>query len=177
MGNRISFSKKHLSLSEISSYYSDCEKALILYFSPKSVDFNDRFIGYTISEVEAKLRLRINELEQSTSFLILSSLEAQFRMDYLKRCYEKKKDNLSKAMRDIHQQKPNRASLEDDILKLWKQVYPEHKQVISSVISALQYRNWLAHGRYWDAKFGRKYSYPFLYNLAEEVEELLASIT
>jgi hypothetical protein len=87
MGNRISFSNKHLSLSEIASYYSDCEKALILYFNPKSAEFKDRFIGYTISEVEAKLRLRIHELEQSTSFLILSSLEAQFRIDYLKRCY------------------------------------------------------------------------------------------
>ena len=176
MGNRISFSNKHLSLSEIASYYADCEKALILYFSPKSVDFNDRFIGYTISEVEAKLRLRINELEQSTSFLILSSLEAQFRMDYLKRCSKRKKDELSKAMRNIYQQKGNRASL-DDILDFWKQVYPEHKQVISSVISALQYRNWLAHGRYWDTKFGRKYDYPFLYNLAEEVENLLTSTT
>ena len=176
MGNRILFSNKHLSLSEIASYYSDCEKALILYFSPKSVDFNDRFIGYTISEVEAKLRLRINELEQSTSFLILSSLEAQFRMDYLKRCPKRKKDGLSKAMRNIYQQKGNRASL-DDILDFWKQVYPEHKQVISSVISALQYRNWLAHGRYWDTKFGRKYDYPFLYNLAEEVENLLTSTT
>jgi hypothetical protein len=80
-------------------------------------------------------------------------------------------------MRDIYQQKGNRASLEDDILDFWKQVYPEHKQVISNVISALQYRNWLAHGRYWDAKLGRKYSYPFLYNLAEKVEELLANTT
>ena len=43
---------------------------------------------------------------------ILSSLEASFRIDYLLRCYNKKKDKISRRFRDIHNDKGSRISLD-----------------------------------------------------------------
>ena len=105
----------------------------------------------------------------------MSALEALFRIDYLTRCYNKKKDPLSRKMRGISRKKGVRTSLENDILRLWKEVCPEYKSFISEVITAFDYRNWLAHGRYWEPKLGRNYDYNSLYDLAYSIEQLLIS--
>lgn len=79
-------------------------------------------------------------------------------------------------MREIYQMKGSRASLEDDILRLWKEDFPEYKRLISEVITAFKYRHWLAHGRYWEPKLGRIYDYYSLYDLADAVEHLVTSL-
>jgi len=68
--------------------------------------------------------------------------------------YEKKKDTISRACRALYKQKGARVSLEDDILAIWKQNYPECKIAIGHFIGVLKLRHWLAHGRYWTPKFG-----------------------
>ena len=97
-------------------------------------------------------------------------------MDYLTRCNQKKKDALSRKMRRMYQIRGSRVSLEDDILRLWKEAYPEYKSFISEVITAFKYRHWLAHGRYWEPKLGRIYDYYSLYELAYSMEHLLTSL-
>ena len=136
MPKRVSLSGQNLSLSDIKDYYDDSKRALILYFSFHSVDYNDRFVDCNINEIEQELQARLDELDRLTSFSILSSLEASLRMDHLTRCNQKKKDALSRKMREIYQVKGSRASLEDDILMRWKEVYPEYKIFISEVITA-----------------------------------------
>jgi hypothetical protein len=71
-------------------------------------------------EIFIEFRSRIEELEKTSSLTLLSSLEAKLRIDYLKRCYQKGKDGLSKDFRAIHKQKSHRASLEEYILETWK---------------------------------------------------------
>ena len=181
MPKRVSLSGQNLSLSDIKDYYDDSKRALTHYFSHPNVGYdywfiNDRFLDYSINEIEQELQARLDELDRLTSFSILSSLEASFRMDYLIRCNQKKKDTLSRKMREIYQVKGSRASLEDDILMLWKEVYPEYKIFISEVITAFKYRHWLAHGRYWEPKLGRIYDYYSLYDLAYSMEHLLTSL-
>jgi hypothetical protein len=173
MLKEVSFSGQNLSLSDIHTYYVDSQRALKIYFSSHSLNFSSRFANYTINEIEAELQARLDELDRLTSFSILSSLEASFRMNYLTRCNQKKKDSLSKKMRKIYQAKGSRASLENDILKLWKETYPQYKSIISEVIIAFKYRHWLAHGRYWTPKLGRIYDYYSLYDLANSIEQLL----
>ena len=120
MPKRVSLSGQNLSLSDIKDYYNDSKRALTLYFSFHSVDYNDRFVDCNINEIEQELQARLDELDRLTSFSILSSLEASLRMDYLTRCNQKKKDALSRKMRKIYQIRGSRASLEDDILRMWK---------------------------------------------------------
>lgn len=174
MLKKVSLSSQNLSLSEINSYYVDSKRALKIYFSSHSFDFYSRFANYTTNEIEAELQARLDELDRLTSFSILSALEASFRIDYLKRCEQQKEDELSRNMREIYQQKGSRASLEKNILRLWKNSYPEYKNLISKVIDAFQYRHWLAHGRYWEPS--RRYDYYSLYDLAYEMENLLTSL-
>jgi hypothetical protein len=176
MPKRVLLSGQNLSLSDIKDYYDDSKRALILYFSLHSFDYNYRFVDYSINEIEQELQARLDELDRLTSFSILSSLEASFRIDYLTRCNQKKKDALSRKMRKIYQIRGSRASLEDDILRMWKETYPEYKIFISEVITAFKYRHWLAHGRYWEPKLGRIYDYYSLYDLAYSMEHLLTSL-
>jgi hypothetical protein len=176
MPKKVSLSSQNLSLSDINAYYVDSKRALKIYFNSHSFNFDSRFANYTINEIEQELQARLDELDRLTSFSILSSLEASFRMDYLTRCNQKKKDALSRKMRRMYQIRGSRASLEDDVLRLWKEAYPEYKSFISEVITAFKYRHWLAHGRYWEPKLGRIYDYYSLYDLAYSMEHLLISL-
>jgi hypothetical protein len=176
MPKRVSLSGKNLSLSDIKDYYDDSKSALTLYFSLHSFDYNYRFVDYNINEIEQELQARLDELDRLTSFSILSSLEASLRMDYLTRCNQKKKDALSRKMKRMYQIRGSRVSLEDDILRMWKETYLEYKIFISEVITAFKYRHWLAHGRYWEPKLGRIYDYYSLYDLAYSMEHLLTSL-
>lgn len=179
MDKRVSFSGSNLELYEVAQHHSDTENALRAYYG---IDDNSKFlpakfISYSAKEVSTEFHARIDELERTSSLTLLSSLEAKLRIDYLKRCYQKAKDDLSKDFRTIYKQKSHRASLEEDILETWKKHYPENKLLISELLGALKYRHWLAHGRYWTPKFGRKYDYSYIYYLIEQTYENLPLIT
>jgi hypothetical protein len=178
MAKRVSFSKLNLEIQEISAHHSDTEAALKDYyhFSETRTLLPAKFLGYSEDELLAEFHKRIEELEKTSSLTLLSSLEAKFRMDYLERCYQKKKDKLSRDFRLLHKKKANRASLEEDILERWKKHYPEHSYLISELIGALKYRHWLAHGRYWEPKLGRKYDYYDVYVLSEQIYNTLPFI-
>jgi hypothetical protein len=107
------------------------------------------------------LQTRLEELDRSSVFSLLSALEAAFRIDYLQRCQAKKKkrENISYAFREIYKEKGKRASFKDDILSVWRANTNVKAALINDLTGALRYRDWLAHGRYWNAKLGRKYDY------------------
>ena len=86
-----------LRLDEIASYHQDVEKALRLYFSPPAPDFTLRFAGSTAKEVEQELESRLNESDVRSTFAVLASLEAGFRMDFDIRCKKRLKDDLSSS--------------------------------------------------------------------------------
>ncbi|MCX6832278.1 MAG: hypothetical protein NT028_09125, partial [candidate division Zixibacteria bacterium] len=109
------------------------------------------------------------ELERTSSLTLLSSLEASLRIDYQNRCDQKKKDSLSREFKSLYKKKQSNIPLEDGILKAWKRHHPELKALISRLVAAFKYRHWLAHGRYWELKLGRKYDYSDIYSLAQDV--------
>ena len=109
----------------------------------------------------------LDENERNSSLNILAALEAAFRVDFIQRCQGRKRDALSGVFRDVYQKKGLRVSLEDDIFSSWRQIHPELKPYVSSLTSALKYRHWLAHGRYWTRKWGKEYDYQEIYSLAQ----------
>ncbi len=166
MAKRVSFSNQNQNLSDIVLHHSDTEISLRKYFL-NARHYPERFSAYTINEIQKELGERIHELSLTSSFSILSALEAMFRIDYLQRNYKRKKDSLSVACRDIYREKQTKASLEDDILEAWKANTEGSHQLISELKGALKYRHWLAHGRYWKPKTGRPlYDYETIYALA-----------
>ena len=106
------------------------------------------------------------------SLEILSALEARFRVGYLVRCQRKKRDLFSKKLHAIYRKQQNRAFLVDDILTTWKKERTEHKLRLDQFQKAIDYRNWLAHGRYWTPKKIpqiKQYDFLNLYSLADDI--------
>lgn len=169
MLERVSFSGQHLELSRIVSHHTDVESALKLYYSPSSPDYVVRFADYVASEVRNELLDRLDEHKRWTVFSILSAVETAFCIDYLQRNYTKKKDPPSRELRALHKRKGSRASLEDDIFDAWKKRTSVPGRLIEDLKGAFKYRHWLAHGRYWEPKLGRRYDYDGVYILAKMV--------
>ena len=165
---RVTFSGEHLSLVEIAQYYNDIEASLRSYFSFNNSHLDDRFVGYTPLEMEHEMHSVLEEHALSTSMSILAALEATFRMDFLQRCYKRRRDPLSRSFRELHRQKGQHVSLKDIFLE-WKSHSNVPRSIISDLEQAFKYRHWLAHGRYWTLKIGREYDYDDIHTLAESI--------
>jgi hypothetical protein len=139
------FSGQHGPITQVADYYNKSSAALELYFADPSP-----FVGYTKAAIYQELRKAKATLDRMCALELLTALEAWFRMDHITRAQAKLKDPLSRTFRAIYDQKNRKASLENDIIKAWKQHHPEHKPKLDSLQRVLGFRHWLAHGRYWD---------------------------
>lgn len=173
--SKVSFSKSHSTITEIEEYYVDSEGSLNFYFNPSNLTIVPaKFIGYTKEELANELKNRKETLDRMCSLELLAAVEAHIRIDYLVRCQNKKRDPFSKSLRAIHSKKKHKASLVDDIALAWKQHFPEHKSRLDALGKALDFRNWLAHGRYWQPKKSPhiyRYDYLSVYSLASDILE------
>ena len=165
---RISFSRQHLELDEIGRHYLDVEASIRSYFDFRNVRSAVRFADYTSEEILLEMNSILEEQDRAASMNLLAALEAAFRVDFLQRCYKRRKDPVSRVFRELHARKGMYVSLEDDIFQVWKQKSSVPSSVISHLKSVFKYRHWLAHGRYWVPKFGR-YDYHDIYTLAEAI--------
>ena len=154
--------------------YSDSERSLRFYYNEPGIENRDpKFLGYTPKEVQEELKERIDELDMHAALGVMAALEASFRTDYLVRCDARKKDNLSRHFRELQKASGNRVSLENAILEAWKDHIQSTKTLISEIIGAFKFRHWLAHGRYWEPKLGRRYDFFSVYQLAQQMETIL----
>mgnify|MGYP001606499804 FL=1 len=145
MPDRVAFFHQYPKLPEIINHHTDVEFSLRSYFNCSAPGLSARFANYIESEVADELQVRLAEQERITVFNILSSLEAAFRVDFLQRCYKKKKDLLSKGFRELHNKKGSRVALEDEILEKWKEHTSVSNKLIGDLKGAFKYRHWLAH--------------------------------
>lgn len=171
---KVAFSNEHSSIEDVEEYYVDSAASLNGYFnfSTAIVSFSARFVGYSRADFDAELKSRKDTLDRMCSFEILAAIEARFRVDYLTRCQEKKKDELSRKLREIYKIRANKAKLVDDILVAWREVFPEHKTRLDKLQRALDFRHWIAHGRYWQSKTSPhiyRYDYLGVYLLAADL--------
>ncbi|HML16447.1 MAG TPA: hypothetical protein VK419_05455 [Bryobacteraceae bacterium] len=173
MGKRVSFSGLHPKLSQIGVQHKDLEASLRLYFSPASPTYVERFAGRKAAEVAAELEDLIEEVDRTSSLTTLTAVEAAFRIDYLQRCYQKRKDPVSRAFREIHKKKRDRPSLEDEIFQVWIENVSGARSTISDLKGAFDFRHWLAHGRYWTPKF-RRYDFADIFALANQALSIFA---
>ena len=86
------------------------------------------------------------------------------------------KDFLSKAFRGIYNpaKRLYKYSLVDDIIENWKNFIPEQKETFDRLIDAFNYRNWIAHGRYWHFKDNPdKFTFDSVWLLNERLDAVL----
>jgi len=70
--------------------------------------------------------------------------------------------------REVHKNRKSAVRLDEDILEGWKR----HEPLVSSALigelrGAFKFRHWLAHGRYWVPKLGRRYDFNSVHLMAE----------
>jgi hypothetical protein len=172
--SRVSFSNENLEMEDVLDYYHLTKEAVLIYkenirkgiYSTSNSNVPNIFIGMNLEELEEYFRLQLEELEKSVCFSLLSSVEAKLRVDFLKRVYNRDKDDISRVFRQIHKEKGTKISLEEDILENWKLFNQDAKHYIGAYRGALNYRHWLAHGRYWLLKSGRTYDFPIVYSIS-----------
>lgn len=178
----VSLSGQHLNLVDIAAHHADAESALRLYYSRWQLS-GDRFDGYTKNELFDELERRLKEQKILASLSILTALEAAFRIDYFFRVHLKLKDALSREFRILNKnlvtmkRKHYQIALEKDIIGAWAKHSTVSKTLIEDLKGAFRYRHWLAHGRYWNPKMGRRYDYDGIYILAQNIFDSFPLLT
>jgi hypothetical protein len=162
-------------IAAIAKYRNDVILSLRLYFSESSPTFSRRFVGYSLPEVAAELKERIDETDRRSSLFLLINLERTFRIDYEYRREKKVKGPLFKAFRDIHKSRKRNVRLSEDIFEGWKESVPGVGPLVEPLRRAFKFRHWLAHGEYWELK-GRKYDFDSLYDLAVQVSQAFSFV-
>ena len=132
------------------------------------------FEGLSRQEFEdALLRLR-QELDEQVTLVLVAAFEALLRIDRHDRVSRRLKDPISRGLRDLSRDREGRVRLED-ILDVHKQALGL-AQVVGRLKQLLNYRHWLAHGRYWVQKAGIRAD-PFVtWEIGEALFSQVASI-
>jgi hypothetical protein len=151
-----------LQLDELASYHQDVVASLRLYFNPSNPAFAARFLGCRPDEVKEALASHLEETDVRSAFFVLTKLEASFRIDFYFRCEKRLKDDLSTYFRNVLKLRKHKTTVrfDEDILEGWKR-HTSGSKDIAALRGALKFRHWLAHGRYWNPKLGRKYNFRF----------------
>ena len=164
MHKKVSRSGAHQTISDLVAHRTDVQESLRLFFSRSNPTPPIRLIGSTPAELGNALIYAANEADLQAILTMLAAVEAAFRIDYVTRCEGKLKDRLSRAFRKIYRKKGSAVRFEEDILDVWKsEVEGSNVGVIKT---AMKHRHWLAHGRYWEPKFGRNYDFTSIALLA-----------
>ena len=116
-----------------------------------------RFVGLTRDEVEEYFDALRDQLELLTMFELLGTTEAIMRIDFRGRVAAEKEDGLSKRYRDLDKIRGKKIRLKEDLLGAMKSEVLEPK-AISAFRGALNLRDWIAHGRQWQPRLGRRYT-------------------
>jgi hypothetical protein len=173
------FSGNEKKIDQIWLWYDDQKEALQDYrnkvveelYSEVSLK-HAKFLNYTVEEINEYFDNSKLHLEELVTFELISSTEASLKMDYLRRSYNKDKSSIGRKFRDIYKLKTERVSLEKDIIETWK-AQLLYKNPFHDFLGLLNFRNWIAHGRYWNPRLGRQYTPEIAYSIAEDISEII----
>ncbi len=180
--NRVRFSQNIASISEIWGWYETSRRALARYQHSlvEAIGTNrpvpDEFMGLTDRELGDQFQSFDQELQFAACLAMMSAAEATIRRDYALRTYRRKRDDLSRAMRDLYKERATRVSLSDELLELWQEHHPRCKRAIGEFRGAIRFRDWLAHGRWWMPKLGRSFRPEDVFDIADGLFQRLPGI-
>lgn len=166
-------------VEEIDKYYDQTLALIEKRFSKTAnQDYNAEFALLTDQEVDDMHKQQKLELSIEASLILLAHIESMFRTDLVKRLEKRKlKDNLSKYYRSQYNpaKKVYQIGL-DVIFEGWKNHYGNTSNSMRDIINTLpqyfDYRNWVAHGRYWrfrESNYEKKYSYQSIKMLLDRI--------
>lgn len=173
--NKFNFSEHSGSIEQLEEYYNSMSELINRkYNSELNPSYEMDFLFLKPEEVSKKAEKLRKELMFEGNLAILSYVESVFRVDAIMRCQAKmKKDVLFKSFnKEVKTQGGRKVyhyiRICETILEGWKNIHIEHGDLLNNLKQAFEYRNWLAHGRYWTYKESiDKYSFEYVLHLAK----------
>ncbi|ELW7373742.1 hypothetical protein [Hafnia psychrotolerans] len=146
-------SGQHLDISYVIHKKSVLDRSITLMYSTKNPDYYADFVGLSEHEIESEKEVLIKENDTTHSLLLLTAIEALIRLDADKKYCTKKKDDLSKRIKEIYDRtKGEKIKLDEDLINArLNEDSPETRKFYNNLKKCFKYRHWLAHGRYWDS--------------------------
>lgn len=182
--HKFQFASHNRSLEEIKSYYDKVLDSLERQYSrDTNVDYDIIFANRSEEDVVAELDNLKEELSMEGAFELLAYLEKDFRTDCHIRCTRRYKDELSKSFKNVYKSVGKiqyKIGFLDVIVAGWKEVFLEpdpHNQDVLDMFSQINdlfnFRNWMAHGRYWEYPYNRgKHNFDAIWIMVNEVENV-----
>ena len=182
--HKFQFSSHNRSLEEIKTYYDNVLESLERQYSKDTnTDYDVYFVNKSEAEVATELDSLKEELSMEGAFELLAYLEKDFRTDCYIRCTKRYKDELSKAFKTVYKSVGKiqyKIGFIDVIIAGWKKEFLEsdpHNQDVLDMFSQINdmfnFRNWMAHGRYWEYPYSRgKHNFDVVWIMVNEVENV-----
>ncbi|MCL2193414.1 MAG: hypothetical protein FWB78_08470 [Treponema sp.] len=178
MPRRLSRSNEERNTLSINETYNSLVSIINFSFQDESY-LGANFPALKKDEWQKIKESQLTEVDIYTSFDLLSSIEARFTLDYHIRCEKRFRDEITKRFRELKgklETKSQRVEFERDILEIWENCYPQ-ENIFSEIKSAFRYRHWIAHGRYWNPKLGRKYDFTYINLISANIDNFLYHYT
>ena len=157
----------------INKLFSERIEALKYYYTPD----NMAFFGSSEKELMVRLSYHLREAEYDASFAMLATIESALRCDAEYRHKKRLKDQRSQAVSRLLKQvqyPSYRYVKTSKIVETLKHDDSVPQHTLSLLKRYFKYRNWLAHGRYWEPDFGEDTPvFSDIYQLALEIEAIL----
>ena len=182
--NKFNFSEHCGSVENLGEYYTAMSQLISRMHNPEQNPYySTDFCFLKPEEVVEKAAMLRQELTFEGNLAVLSYVESLFRVDAVLRCQAKfKRDNLFKRFnKDVKTQGGRKVyhyiRICETILDGWKAEHTEHTDLLNRLAQAFEYRNWLAHGKYWTYKESiNKYTFEFVLLLAKDVVEAFGDL-
>lgn len=168
----VDFSIDKTTYEEIDKFYATTYDSIEAYFSKVSnPNYDNCFMNMSDDEILNLEKTYKQELSIEAGFALLAFIESLFRTDFVLRLESRKgRDHLTDYYKREHNmaQKPYKFGL-DKIFEGWKVYYGNASKKMIDILNTLpqyyEYRNWIAHGRYWiykEENYLKKYNYDHL---------------
>ena len=123
-------------------------------------DIPDNFKFLSLEQAKQQMKENAQELNLISCFQLISAAEGRLKYDFQLKVENSLKSNLCKDFRTIFNNKEKNMKYIDiqSILDIWKKHYPSPiiTKYIGSFKELVNFRNWIAHGRFWrPSRLGR----------------------
>lgn len=171
---------------DIHRFYLESMEGIEYKFDPlKNPAYAADFDFLSPQEIAERKRTMLEEVSLRSAFFLLAYIETLFRTDFILRIESQKKgytDVLTKAYKEIYNPRlrPYTYSLTDVIFRSWRQYVigkpysTEMQDILRNLPQYFDFRNWMAHGRYWvykESNYFNKYNYMEIRDLRDKIDQ------
>lgn len=144
-----------LTIPFIISWRANLRDSINLNFSSENPNYSSLFDDSASEKLEETRLASLKELDLSASFLLMSAIEAKFRIDFYYRTRSKNRVPLAREFKELERRFDVRIRMKEHIIAAWRREFTQLKTELDDFQEAIPFRDWFAHGRYKTPPKGR----------------------